>query len=276
MSADAFSSLDPAAPHYPDVDRTVIAAAKEFAPSVSTGAHSHDRAQFVFVIRGLMVATTEMGTWAVPPGYALWLPSGVVHDVTMHGVVSMRIAYLRCENQIGLPTACRVVRVPPLLQEALVALAAEPPAYDVAGRGGHLAALILDEIGRAPATQFALPLPADRRLRVLALRLIKDPGSRLDINGWAEVVGVSRRTLTRLFRAQTGLAFAAWRCRLRLLRAAEYRASGEPLARAVARVGYNSVAAFQAMARRETGMDFSDLCRADTWPAGMRSSCGTR
>ena len=100
----------------------------------------------------------------------------------------------------------------------------------------------------------------------LARRLIKDPGSRLNINGWADAVGVSRRTLTRLFRAQTGLAFAPWRCRLRLLRAVEYHAGGEPLARAVVRVGYNSVAAFQAMARRETGMDFSELCHADTWP----------
>jgi AraC-like DNA-binding protein len=141
----------------------------------------------------------------------------------MHGAVSMRTAYLRGENQIG----------------------GEPPAYDVAGRGGHLAALILDEIGRAPAAQFALPLPADRRLRILARRLIDDPGSRLDTNGWADAVGVSRRTLTRLFRAQTGPAFAARRCRLRLLRAAEHHAGGEPLVRAVARVGHNSVAAFQ-------------------------------
>jgi hypothetical protein len=60
MSADALSSFDPAAPHYPDVDRTVIAAAREFAPGMSTGAHSHDRAQFDFAIRGMTVATTEI------------------------------------------------------------------------------------------------------------------------------------------------------------------------------------------------------------------------
>jgi AraC-like ligand binding domain len=65
------------------------------------GAHSHDRAQFVIAIRGMMVATTEIGTWALPPGYALWLPPGVVHDGAMLGAVSMRTAYLRCKNQIG-------------------------------------------------------------------------------------------------------------------------------------------------------------------------------
>jgi quercetin dioxygenase-like cupin family protein len=60
MPADALSCFDPVAPHYPDVDRTAIAAVKEFAPGISTGAHSHDRAQFVFAIRGMMVATTEI------------------------------------------------------------------------------------------------------------------------------------------------------------------------------------------------------------------------
>jgi hypothetical protein len=55
----------------------------------------------------------------------------------------------------------------------------------------------------------------------------------------------------------------------------EYHAGGEPLARAVTRVGYKSVAAFQAMARRETGMDFSDLRHADTWPGtSSRLSAG--
>jgi hypothetical protein len=67
MSADALSSFDTAAPHYPDVDRTVIAAARSSPRGMSTGAHSHDRAQFVFAIRGLMVATTEIRFEAIGP-----------------------------------------------------------------------------------------------------------------------------------------------------------------------------------------------------------------
>lgn len=265
---------DPAARHYPDVDRTVVAVAKEFASGTTTGPHRHRRGQFIFAIEGLMVATTEAGTWAVPPDHALWLPPGVMHDVAMHGSVSMRTAYLLCESQGGLPGTSRVVRVPPLLRESLVALSAEPPNYDEAGRGGHLAALILDEIGHAPVTKFALPLPTDRRLRVLAQRLLANPGLRLDIDGWADAVGVSRRTLTRLFRAQTGLSFAAWRRRVRLLRAAERHAAGEPLARVAAGLGYDNLAAFLAMARRETGLDFCQLCRSDTWRGGAPPPSG--
>jgi AraC-like DNA-binding protein len=241
------------------VDRTVVAVAKEFAPGSTTGRHSHVRAQFIFAIRGLMVATTDAGNWLVPPGHALWLPAGISHNVAMHGAVSMRTAYLRAEDERDLPRDCRVVIVQPLLETALVALSAEPPAYGTAGRGGHLASLILDEITHAPTTPFALPVPADRRLRRLAQRLIEHPGSPLDIDHWADEVGVSRRTLTRVFRTQTGLSFGAWRRRLRLLRGAARCADGEPLAHVAAGLGYNSLAAFQSMARRELGTDFAQL-----------------
>jgi AraC-like DNA-binding protein len=143
--------------------------------------------------------------------------------------------------------------VSPLLEAALVALSAEPVSYDEHGRGGHLAALVLDEIRRAPRAAFALPVPRDPRLAKLARALIEDPGSSLNIDSWADAIAVSRRTMTRLFREQTGMSFGAWRRRLRLLRAAARQADGEPISRVAASLGYRSVAAFQAMARREFG-----------------------
>ncbi|WP_206615569.1 helix-turn-helix domain-containing protein [Solirhodobacter olei] len=247
-------SSEPA--HYPDVDRPVIAMAKEFAANTRTGRHGHVRAQLIHAIEGLMVATTDHGTWVVPPGFALWVPPGIRHDVAMHGSVSMRTVYVRSAEAASLPDAIRVVAASALLQAALVSLSADPPAYDERKRGGHLAALILDEIARAPATPFALPVPEDQRLAKLARALIRDPGAALDINGWADEIGVSRRTLTRLFRAQTGISFGTWRRRLRLMRALERSADGTPLARAAAGVGYRSLPAFRTMARKEFGADF--------------------
>lgn len=245
--------------HYPDVERPVIAMAKEFAANAQTGRHSHTRGQLIHAIEGLMVATTDVGTWVVPSGFALWVPPRIRHNVVMHGTVSMRTVYVRPREAASLPTVLQVVAVTPLLQAALVALSAEPPAYDEARRGGHLAALILDEIARAPATPFALPIPADPRLAKLAQALVEDPGMSLDIDGWADEIGVSRRTLTRSFRTQTGISFGMWRRRLRLLRALELSAGGTPLARAAARVGYRSLPAFRVMAKKEFGPGFEEL-----------------
>jgi AraC-like DNA-binding protein/quercetin dioxygenase-like cupin family protein len=239
------------ASHYPEVDRPVIAAAKEFAPRTRTGLHRHERAQILSAITGLMVASTEAGTWVVPSGYVLWIPPRQFHDVAMHGQVSMRTAYVRPAEAEHLPATFRVLAASPLLQASLVALASDSPAYDERGRGGHLAALVLDEIARTPASPFALAIPSDPRLAKLARALLEEPGSTLDLDGWADRIGASRRTLTRLFRAQTGLSFGAWRRRLRLLTAAARQADGEPMSRITASLGYRSLAAFRAMARRE-------------------------
>ncbi|PWC41911.1 helix-turn-helix transcriptional regulator [Azospirillum sp. TSO22-1] len=235
---------------YQDVPRLVAVMAKDFPPGAATGRHTHPRAQLLYATAGLMVATTEGGTWAVPTGHALLIPPGVMHDVAMHGAVSMRTAYLAPEALTAAPPACRVLRVSPLLDATLVALAGEPTLYDLAGRGGHLAALVLDEIARAPDTPFALPLPRDPRLRRLCRALIDDPGLDGGIDAWAEDVGMSRRTLTRRFRTETGLSFGAWRRRVRLLAALTRQAQGGALHEVTAAVGYSSPRAFRAMVQR--------------------------
>ena len=167
-----------------------------------------------------MLVRTERGAWVVPAGYALWMPANVRHDVTMRGDVDMRTIYVEQSAASAMPQMCIVVAVSDLLRSALVALSNESHNYEVRGRGGHLVAVVLDEIERAPTPPFALVIPGDPRIARVARALIKNPGSPRDLDSWAAWVGVSRRNLTRVFRQQTGLSFGAWRRRLRLLEAA--------------------------------------------------------
>lgn len=235
---------------YQNAPRPVAVMAKDFPSGSTTGRHGHPRAQLLYATAGLMVATTKDGTWAVPAGHALLIPPGVMHEVAMHGAVAMCTAYLAPEALVTVPSACRVLRVSALLDAALVALAGEPVLYDLAKRGGHLAALVLDEIDRAPDTPFALPLPQDPRLRRLCRALIENPGRDGGIDTWAEEVGVSRRTLTRRFRQETGLSLGAWLRRVRLLEALTRQARGDARHEVAAAVGYRSPRAFQAMMQR--------------------------
>ena len=234
---------------YQNVPRPVAVMAKDFASGSTTGQHSHPRAQLLYATAGLMIAATADGTWAVPADHALLIPPEVVHEVTMHGEVAMRTAYLAAAALV-VPPVCRVLRVSALLDAALVALADEPVLYDLEGRGGHLAALVLDEITRAPVTPFALPLPRDARLRRLCRELIEAPGLPHDIDTWADRIGVSRRTLTRRFRDETSLSFGAWRRRLRLVEAMVRQAQGDATARIATAVGYGSPRALQSMVRQ--------------------------
>ncbi|MFE1599526.1 helix-turn-helix domain-containing protein [Methylobacterium sp. ID0610] len=230
---------------YQTVPRAVAVMPKTYAAGSRTGRHTHPRAQLLYATAGLMVATAEDGTWVVPEGHALWIPPGLPHAVAMHGDVSMCSAYLALEAITGFPARARVVEVSALLAAALAALTREPVLYDEAGRGGHLAALVLDEIGRAPETPLTLPLPGDARLRRICIGLIDDPALDLDLDAWADQAGVSRRTLTRGFRHETGLSFGQWRARARVVRALALLADGQAPRQVAACVGYRSLQALR-------------------------------
>lgn len=231
---------------YQHVPRAIAVMPKAYAAGTDTGRHDHQRAQLLYAAAGLMTATADAGTWVIPEAHALWIPPRLPHLVTMHGPVAMRSAYVAVEAVADLPHGARVIQVSPLLASVLAALAEEPLLYDESGRGGHLAALLLDEVRRAPEAPLTLPLPADRRLRRACLSLIEDPSEDFDLDEWADHAGVSRRTFTRGFRAGTGMSFANWRARARVVRALTLQAEGKPSHQVAAAVGYRSLQALRA------------------------------
>ncbi len=229
--------------------------AKEFPSGSSTNEHSHPRGQLLYAVKGVMLAKTAEGAWIVQPGHALWIPPGVVHAVQMRAAVAMRTVYIRSAEAVAIGQQCRVIRVSPLLKEAILALLAEPVLYDEHGRGGCLASLIMDEMTRAATAEFELPLPKDRRLIELCESLIGNPSLSLDIDGWSEQLGLSRRTLTRRFRVETGLSFGIWRRRLRMLQAGALLGEGASVDATARKVGYRSPSALTAMIRRQVDLN---------------------
>lgn len=234
-----------------DVPRRLAVMAMTLTGSAKTGWHSHRRGQLLYATGGLMVVNAEDGTWAVPSGHALLIAPELPHNVAWHGCASTCTAYIEpAALGSAAPETCRIIRLSPLLDVSLRALAHEPALYDLQGRGAHLEALMLDEIARAPKTMFALPLPTNRGLRKLCRALIETPSLGFDIDEWANTIGVSRSTLTRKFRAQTGLSFAEWRRRVRILHALTQQAEGVPLRVAAKIAGYRSANALRDMMRR--------------------------
>ncbi|MDB5371214.1 MAG: Transcriptional regulator, AraC family [Roseomonas sp.] len=235
------------------VDRPLAAFARDYAGGLSTSLHSHGRAQLLYATRGVMHVAAARALHVVPPGRALWVPAGLPHQVEMRGAVAMRALFLRADAARAGPARVMVLAVSPLLRELVLAACDGPLEWDEAGRGGHLAALILDEIARAPALPLGVPQPHDPRLLRLAAALRADPACDRTLEEWAEASGASPRTLSRLFRAETGLSFAIWRQQTRLTEAAALLAQGVTPARAAAVVGYASASAFGAAYRAAFG-----------------------
>ncbi|HEX7787388.1 MAG TPA: AraC family ligand binding domain-containing protein, partial [Methylomirabilota bacterium] len=126
--------------------RPVAAMAKDFADGHQIRPHSHERAQLIFAVEGVMIVSTAEGRWAVPPQRAVWVPAGVTHEIRMAGAVAMRTIYVRPDAAARLPDRVRVIAVSSLLRELTVRACALPVLYDESGAGGRIMALILDEI----------------------------------------------------------------------------------------------------------------------------------
>lgn len=232
------------------VDRPLAGYAQDYPDGHGTGRHGHERAQLLYATTGVMRIATDAAGFVVPPGRALFVPAGLAHAVAMQGRVAMRALFLRADaaaaSGLGPARRAAVLVVSPLLHELILAACGEPPEWDPAGRAGHVAALILDEIARAPALPLGVPEVRDARLRRLAAALRADPASTLTLEGWAEASGASARTLSRLFRRETGMSFARWRQTLRLVEAAALLAEGASPARAAAAVGGSATSAVAA------------------------------
>ena len=103
-------------------------------------------------------------------------------------------------------------------------------------------------------TTIEVRMPAEERAREVADALAADPANNRTLEEWGQHVGASGRTLARAFIADTGLPFGRWRGLLRLQSALPMLAAGQPVSNVARHVGYESVSAFVAAFRRETGM----------------------
>jgi AraC-like DNA-binding protein/quercetin dioxygenase-like cupin family protein len=235
-------------------DRPIVGYAREFAAADDTGRHAHLRAQLLSAVRGVLRVQTDAAGYVVPPGAGLYVPAQVAHAVRMDGAVAMRALFLRADAARAAPPQVAVIALSPLLRALIDAACAEPPEWDLHGRGVHLAALMQDEIARAASLPLGLPAPRDQRLRRVTEALVARPDDPRDLDAFAAAAGASARTLARLFRRETGMSFRDWRRQLRLTEALVLLHAGTPPARAAAAVGYRGSSAFGAALRAVFGV----------------------
>jgi AraC-like DNA-binding protein len=245
------SLLDP----YEDIPRSVVVTANDYPSGSTFPGHAHRRGQFAFAARGTISVATPEGRWLVPPQRACWVPAGVEHEMTMSGPVTMLNTFVSQDtaDAAQLPARCCVYGVSALLKQLLEDAIDLPAMYDVEGRAGKLMALLVAEIASMPRLSLHAPLPSDARLARICRRVFDAPSIALDLDTVAADVGMSRRTFTRLFRAQTGASFAAWRQQVCLLAAIARLSEGQLVTRVALDLGYASPSAFASAFRRVLG-----------------------
>jgi AraC-like DNA-binding protein len=233
--------------------RLVAAKASDYRDGDVVPPHRHAQAQLIHAVTGVMRVVAQDGTWVVPPGRALWMPARTTHAIRMAGDVAMRTLFIDRAALPEAPRRCVIMEVSALLRELILAAVALPARDADGARARTIWRLVRSELRIGRVVPLRLPLPADRRLRRLCEALLADPARAAGLDQWAGDVGASARTLTRLFRRETGMSFGAWRQQARLAEGLTRLAQGEAVARVAGSLGYRSASAFTQMFRRALG-----------------------
>lgn len=216
--------------------------------------HAHPRAQIIYQLSGVYRVNTSMGNFLVPRHQAIWIPSQIFHETFSSDSAEALMLFVDPSCTAALPGACMVVSVGPLLTELFLRAVENGNDYPPEGAASRLLAVILDELHRLEPAPFSLPLATDKRLRRIMDKLLANPADHRGLEELCANCGASERTLSRLFRDQTGMTFHEWRTQLRLLEAVDRLAQGRQVTDVATELGYKSPSAFIAMFRRTLGV----------------------
>jgi AraC-like DNA-binding protein len=216
--------------------------------------HSHDWHQLIYPSEGVVIVHTGHGSWVVPPQRAVWVAAGTVHNMEMPGPVYMRTLYLKRGISKSLPEGCCVLNVAPLLRELIIHATSIGALDGTIPAQKRLTGIILDQLSELPTIPLQIPMPTDLRARRVAEILRAKLDVTMSLQQISRMVGASKRTIERLFLAETKMTFGRWRQQLRLMHALQLLAEGENVTNVALEVGYESTSAFIAVFKDAFGV----------------------
>jgi len=211
--------------------------------------HSHPTHELLWHERGASSATIGSRTWTITPSIGLWIPAGRLHWGVMPAGTWYRAAHFGVDAVTPLGEGPVAVVMTPLLRLLLDRLT-EP---ELSAESRSLTEqMVLDVL--APADhELLVQVPSSPLVRPIVDAIVGDPGDPRTLADWAVALGVSTRTITRMFRAETGLSLGRWIAAVRAQHAVMLLGRGADVDDVAERVGYRSASAFGVAFRRVTG-----------------------
>lgn len=216
--------------------------------------HKHTWGQFIYANKGVLSVVTDTERYIVPPEQGVWILPDINHEVTALTDVELTSFYLANTTLSNLPKSCCVLAINNFLKTLILEAKKITPDNLSQQSNELLLQLILLKLSSSPKVTLQLPYPKDKRLLTMLSMIQSDPANKYDLVQWGDIVGASSRTLSRLFKTETGITYNQWRKRLNLQIAISKLGNGESIAKIAADLGYESPSAFSYMFRESTGV----------------------
>lgn len=216
--------------------------------------HSHDFGQLISATNGAMYVGTPNCVLLLSPAMAIWIPPNVNHWIRSSLNNEMLYVDVNREEAKALRCECYILAMTPLLNALMQTTLPEHVAAKTTQHIDRLYDLLRVELQTALEVPLSVVMPSDKRIHEMAKAAFTDPNVAASIEDWLASVAASRKTIERLFVAETGMTPAQWIRHVRILHAISKLATGEKVSSVALDMGYESLSAFSYMFRKTLGV----------------------
>ncbi|AXN33848.1 AraC family transcriptional regulator [Vibrio coralliilyticus] len=258
MLIDEHSVIDP-----DSIDSKVVGIAADLGRHDS-GLHKHQKGQLLYAPKGCMNFALSDSICILPPTKAVWIPPDTVHRAFMTNVVAYRSLYFDCDA-FSCPDAITIIEVSELLK-ALINKMAFWPADKHESEMTNYTALFWEEFSQSKTYSYELPLPTDRRLNGFRRQVSDEAFLAPDLVTLANFAGASPKTITRIFKAETGMSYQEWKQQWRTLKAIELLCRERQVSDVAHLLEFSSDSAFIAFFKKQIGQTPLNFMKCNAFP----------
>ena len=248
------TQISPSPASQQPLNKPIVVIKREVPLDAAIEKHQHLWGQFIYASAGVIAVNIANERYIVPTEQGVWVPPKVNHQVIALTQVTLTSFYFDLKLISRFPQHSCLLLVSnflkALIREAKI-IAAD---YTWQSSDGRLLRLLVDKLTVARQVTFALPYPRDLRLMIMTRELQNFPDNKLSLEQWGTKLGASARTLSRIFKKETGLNYSQWRQKLNLQLAITQLAAGESVTNIAINLGYESASAFIYMFKKHFGI----------------------
>ncbi|WP_392565372.1 helix-turn-helix transcriptional regulator [Utexia brackfieldae] len=212
-----------------------------------TDADSHHQGQLFFLESGMISCQAKDKYWTITPNCIGWIPAQTQHRTTCWGKIAGWRVNLPASCDRLLPTQARLLQNNPLISALLTRIISFVETNTLTDAQSRLFSVFIDEISQSkPITSLLLPLPTDLCLIKITQAILTDPTNKLSQVEWASWVGISVRSLSRHFMAETGMTFTDWKQLARIMLSLEKLSQNLSINEIAYAVGFSDASAYIA------------------------------
>lgn len=235
-----------------NIDLPIIGIASDMSLHDS-GFHQHDyHTQILYAPSGCMTLVSDKVQVVLPPSKLLIIPPKVRHRVTFRNVVAYRSIYIR-DRDFELPSMITVLSVNSLFREVI-----ERICYwewkEYSNENINLLKVFWDEFNSSTISNYSLSIPNDYRIKDVIEKYLLHEEIPPFLNELAQQVGASEKTISRIFKKETGMSYQNWRLQWRLFRAIELLAEQKTIGEITDELNFSSDSAFIDFFKKQTGV----------------------